>query len=215
MLFQQKKVKLIQLPSRLTAQTAHTILFYVETMVQSDTDFRQLVETHQHKVYNQAYRMLGNREEAEEATQDIFLKVHAALDDFRGEARLSSWIYRITANVCISRMRRKQLATASLDHPPGGEGRSVAEVTADESDNPEEKYSASEIGGIVREQLRRLKPEWAQALSLHYFGGQSYGEVAEAMELPRATVATYIRRGKMKLASQIVAHTGKDGVFIK
>ncbi len=185
------------------------------TMVQSDTDFRQLVETCQHKVYNQAYRMLGNREEAEEATQDIFLKVHAALDDFRGEASLSSWIYRITANVCISRMRRKQLQTSSLDQPRGEDGRSVAEVTADESDNPEEKCASSEMGRIVREQFRRLKPEWAQALSLHYFGGQSYGEVAAAMAIPRATVATYIRRSKLQLAGRLVAHTGKDGVYLK
>jgi RNA polymerase sigma-70 factor, ECF subfamily len=184
-------------------------------MVQSDTDFRQLVETYQHKVYNQAFRMLGNREEAEEATQDIFLKVHGALKDFRGDSQLSSWIFRIAANVCISRMRKKQLRTSSLDQPLGEEGRSVAEVTADKSNNPEEKYSAVEMGGIVREQLRRLKPEWAQALSLHYFGGQSYEEVAEAMEIPRATVATNIRRGKMQLASLITAHTGKNGVFSK
>ncbi len=184
-------------------------------MVQSDTDFRQLVETYQHKIYNQAFRMLGNREEAEEATQDIFLKVHAALKDFRGDSKLSSWIYRIAANVCISRMRRKQLKTSSLDQPLGEEGRSVAEVTPDESNNPEEEYSAVEMGTIVREQLRRLKPEWAQALSLHYFGAQSYEEVAEAMEIPRATVATYIRRGKMQLAGQLVAHTGKNGVIIK
>jgi len=71
------------------------------------------------------------------------------------------------------------------------------------------------MGNIVREQLRRLKPEWAQAISLHYFGGQSYDEVAEAMELPRATVATYIRRGKIQLAGMIVAQTGTDGVYLK
>ncbi|MBW7995246.1 MAG: RNA polymerase sigma factor [Candidatus Glassbacteria bacterium] len=184
-------------------------------MVQSDTDFRQLVETYQHQVYNQAYRMLGNREEAEEATQDIFLKVHGSLEDFRGEAKLSSWIYRITANVCISRMRRKQLNATSLDSPMAEQGRSVAEVVADEDEDPEEEYAAAEMGGIVREQLRRLKPEWAQAIGLHYFGGQSYDEIAEEMEIPRATVATYIRRGKMQLAGLIVAQTGKDGVYLK
>ena len=189
----------------------------VGTMVQSatDKDFRRLVETYQHKVYSQAYRMLGSREEAEEATQDIFLKVHGALGDFRGDSKLSSWIFRITANVCISRMRKKQLKTTSIDAPVAEEGRSVAETLADEDDDPEHEYAATEMGNIVREQLRRLKPEWAQAISLHYFGGQSYDEVAEAMELPRATVATYIRRGKMQLAGMIVAQTGIDGVYLK
>ncbi|MEW5961819.1 MAG: sigma-70 family RNA polymerase sigma factor, partial [Chloroflexota bacterium] len=106
-------------------------------MVQSGTDFRQLVETYQHKVYTQAYRMLGSREEAEEATQDIFLKVHGSLEDFRGEAKISSWIYRITANVCISRMRKKQLHMTSIDAPAATEGRSVVETIADEDEDPE------------------------------------------------------------------------------
>lgn len=186
-------------------------------MVQSatETEFRQIVETFQHKVYNQAYRMLGSREEAEEATQDVFLKVHGALEDFRGDSKLSSWIYRITANVCISRMRRKQLKTTGLDAPIGEGGRSAAEVLADEDGGPEDAYSADQMDAIVREQVRRLRPEWAQAIGLHYFGAQSYEEVAEAMDIPRATVATYIRRGKMQLAAQIVAQTGKDGVFLK
>jgi RNA polymerase sigma-70 factor (ECF subfamily) len=172
-------------------------------MVQSATatEFRQLVETYQHKVYNQAYRMLGSREEAEE--------------EFRGDAKLSSWIYRITANVCISRMRKKQMRTTSIDAPVAQEGRSVAETLADEDEDPEHEYAATEMGNIVREQLRRLKPEWAQAISLHYFGGQSYEEVAEAMEIPRATVATYIRRGKIQLAGMIVARTGTEGVYLK
>ena len=96
-----------------------------------ETDFRQILETYRDKVYNQAYRMLGNREEAEEATQDIFLRIHRSLGDFRGESKLSSWIYRITANACISRLRKKQLKTSSLDEPSEIEGRSVSEVVAE------------------------------------------------------------------------------------
>ncbi len=181
-------------------------------MIQSDTDFRTLVKTFQHKVYNHAYRMLGNREEAEDATQDIFLRVHGALKNFRGEARLSSWIYKITANVCISRMRSKQPPVASLDEPLAAEGRSLAELVADEKNNPETACSNNEMGTIVREQLRRLKPEWAQAIGLHYFGGLSYEEVAEVMEIPRETVATHIRRGKMQLAGLIVARLGAGNI---
>ncbi len=181
-------------------------------MIQPDTDFRTLVQTFQHKVYSQAYRMLGSREEAEDATQDIFLRIHAALKDFRGESKLSSWVFKITANVCISRMRRKQLLTTSLDAQVAGEGRLLSEMVADERDNPETECAINEMGAIVREQLRRLKPEWAQAIGLHYFGGLSYEEVAEAMDIPRDTVATYIRRGKMQLAGLIESRIGEDGL---
>lgn len=175
--------------------------------------FREILAEYQGKVYNQAYRMLGNREEAEEATQDIFLRIHNSLDEFRGESKLSSWIFRITANVCISRLRRKRLELHSLDEPLGGEeGRRVAETLPDEGNDPESLYRSQETAEIIRAEVRRLPALWAQAISLHHFGGQSYEEVAEIMQIPRATVATYIRRGRMQLATQLVARTGRDGL---
>jgi RNA polymerase sigma-70 factor, ECF subfamily len=211
-------VKLIQPSQHLNIHTAlELIISNVGIMVQSttETDIRQIVETYQHKVYNQAYRMLGNREEAEEATQDIFLKIHGGLKNFRGEAKLSSWIYRIAANECKGRMRKKQLRSSSIDTPVAEEGRSLAEMIADEDEDPEADFASKEMGGIVREQLRSLKPEWALTISLHYFGEQTYEEIAKEMEIPRSTVATNIRRGKMQLASLIVAQIGKDGVCCK
>ena len=72
------------------------------------TRFKRLVEEHQNAVSNQAYRMLGSREEAEEATQDVFMRVYRGLSAFRSESKLSTWIYRITTNVCISRLRLKK-----------------------------------------------------------------------------------------------------------
>jgi RNA polymerase sigma-70 factor (ECF subfamily) len=73
---------------------------------------------------------------------------------------------------------------------------------------------AKEMGDIVREELRTLPPQWAQAISMHYFGGQSYDEVAAILEIPRPTVATYISRGKQQLARQIFARMGKEGIFL-
>jgi len=178
-------------------------------------DFRTILEEFQDKVYNQAYRMLGSREEAEEATQDIFLKIHGSLAEFRGEAKISSWIYRITANVCITRLRRKQIKTTSMDESDGADGRAPAETLADEGANPESGFQAKEMARIVRQEIRKLPALWAQAISLHYFGGRSYDEVAEAMEIPRPTVATYISRGKQQLAKQIVARTGKEGIYLQ
>ena len=74
-------------------------------------------------------------------------------------------------------------------------------------------YQSQQWAAIVQAELRRLPPLWAQAISLHYFGGLSYEEAAEAMKLPRATVATYISRGKKQLARQIVARTGKEEIY--
>ena len=173
-------------------------------------DFRSLLAAYQDKVYNQAYRMLGNREEAEEATQDVFLRIYRSLDEFRGESKLSSWIFRITANVCISRLRKKQFAAVSLDEPLVSGEKTVAEVVPDDRPGPSEQLESQEMAETVRAQVLRLPPDWAQAISLHHFQGMSYEEVAEAMRIPRATAATYILRGRRQLAKLLTAAVGKD-----
>jgi len=173
-------------------------------------DIRSLLAAYQNKVYNQAYRMLGNREEAEEATQDVFLRIYRSLDEFRGESKLSSWIFRITANVCISRLRKKQIEVASLDEPVVSGEKTMAEVIPDNRPGPAEQLESQEMAETVRAQVRRLPPDWAQAISLHHFQGMSYEEVAEAMCIPRATVATYILRGRRQLAKLLTATVGKD-----
>ena len=200
-------------------QQLENILYFKRTLLlqnqQAETtgmgeDFRSLLAAYQDRVYNQAFRMLGNREEAEEAAQDVFLRIYRSLDDFRGESKLSSWIFRITANVCISRLRKKQLEVASLDEPvESGEG-TMAQMIPDDRPDPEQQYESQETAEIIRAQVRRLPPEWAQAISLHHYQGMSYEEVAEVMGIPRATVATYILRGRRQLAKQLTATVGRD-----
>lgn len=158
--------------------------------------------------------MLGSRQEAEEATQDIFLKIHGGLSEFRGDSKLSSWVYRITANVCISRLRKKQLRTIDFEGTKDEGERPLIHSLAEEGSDPETRMKAKEMGEIVREELRMLPPQWAQAISMHYFGGQSYEEVAAILEIPRPTVATYISRGKQQLARQITARMGKEGIYL-
>jgi len=78
--------------------------------------FGQIVEDYAQGVYTHAHRMLGSREEAEEAAQDVFLRIHRSLGGFQGKAKMSTWVWRITTNVCLTRreMQRKSV-TASLD----------------------------------------------------------------------------------------------------
>jgi RNA polymerase sigma-70 factor, ECF subfamily len=181
-------------------------------MREATYDFRVILEEYQDRVYNQAWRMLGGREDAEEAAQDAFLRIHRSLEDFRGESQLSSWIFRIVANVCITRLRRKQMQMESLDEPLETGGRAAVDSLADESPNPEEELEAGQTAENLREQVRRLPALWAQAISLHHFEGLSYEEAAEAMQIPRATVATYIMRGRQQLARQLIAQTGESAI---
>lgn len=171
-------------------------------------EFRSILLTYQNRVYNQAFRMLGNREDAEEATQDIFLNVYRTLGEFRGESAVSTWLFRITANVCISRLRKKKLDTASLDEPfDESEGdRNLGDVICDESMNPEETLSTNEAKEMIRSKVSELPPEWAMAISLFHFDDLTYDEIAEIMNIPKATVATYIFRGRKALAQKLTKY---------
>jgi RNA polymerase sigma-70 factor (ECF subfamily) len=172
-------------------------------------DLRKLLAEYQDRVYNQAYRMLGNQEDAEEATQDVFLLIHRSGDEFRGESKVSTWIYRITANVCIDRLRRKQLPTSSLDREFEPDGDTLADVIPDDCPDPATLYEDEQMKEFVRSEVRSLPPKWAMAVSMYHFEDLSYEEISEAMGIPKATVATYILRGRQRLASRLVESTGR------
>ncbi len=165
-----------------------------------EAGFRQLVAQHRDRVYNQAFRMLGNREDAEEAAQDVFVRVYRALASFRGESALATWIYRVTANVCMDRLRHRQLATTSIDAPQGSHGIPLGDTLADPRPAADACAAASETAAIVQRLLRTLPPAWAMALTLYHFDGRTYEEIAAIMEVPPATVGTYVRRGRQRLA---------------
>jgi RNA polymerase sigma-70 factor (ECF subfamily) len=148
--------------------------------------------------------MLGNREDAEDATQDVFLRVYRSLGKFRGESKLSSWIFRITSNVCISRLRKKRFTPAGLLGTDDGEGIDPASTVADDCPGPDETLEAGRTAEFVRAQVRALPPKWAMAISLYHFEELSYDEIAEVMGVPKATAATYILRGRRRLAKKLM-----------
>ncbi len=167
-------------------------------------NFQKLLADYQDRVYNQAYRMLGHHEDAEEATQDIFMSIYHSLGRFRGESKVSTWIYRITSNECISRLRKKQLETSSLDEPFEADGRTLSDIIPDSGSDPETFLETSETAELIRSQVRRLPANWAMALSLYHFDDLSYDEIADVMDIPKATVATYILRGRKQLAQWLI-----------
>lgn len=181
------------------------------TMVESTLESKQLIDNfetilaeYQDRVYNQAYRMLGNREDAEEATQDIFLNIYKSLEGFRGESKISTWIYSITSNICISRLRKKQLETTSLEEPLGEDSTTLGDFIHDDSPDQQTLMESKETAEMVRTQVQKLPPDWAMAISLCHFDDLSYDEIAKIMDIPKATVATYIHRGRKQLAQQLM-----------
>jgi RNA polymerase sigma-70 factor (ECF subfamily) len=164
----------------------------VERCRQGDeTAFRELVDQYKGLVFALIARSIANRARAEELAQDVFLKVHKGLPFFRGEAKLSTWMYRIVINVLSQ--ERPDLATASLDD-------------RDEYDRPRVQPAADDraFGDLVvkdrlQKAIEQLPLQYQVLINGHYLKGMRYEDLAEALNLPMGTVKTHLHRAKRRL----------------
>lgn len=169
--------------------------------------FESLVLEHQTRVYNLALRMVANRADAEDCAQEAFLKAFRNLSSFRGEASFSSWLYRLTTNVCLDHLRAKgRRAETSLT----AEAESGAQTELPHpADGPEVIAERNERRAAVHRALRQLPDDFRQVLLLRELGGLSYDEIAHEMALESGTVKSRIFRARRKMADILRA----DGNF--
>ncbi len=152
--------------------------------------FREIVDAYSSRVFNHCLKMLKNREDAEEAAQDVFMKIYRGIEHFRGDARLSTWIWRITVNVCYTRLSKRIVRTDSLDEIGSD---AFDELLLSEIVTQEEKKS------IILKALTALPSQQSSVLLLFYFDELSYKEIANALNIPEGTVATILFRGRENL----------------
>ena len=149
--------------------------------------FQELVDRHKDLVFALIARTVQDRSRAEDLAQDVFLRVHRGLPYFRGEARLSTWIYRIVANVCAQRPGGPP--TLSLD-----DDRTT--VTPAASDR---RFGDLELRDRLEKAIARLPPNYRLLVAAHYLNGVQYEDLAEALQLPLGTVKTQLYRAKQQL----------------
>jgi RNA polymerase sigma-70 factor (ECF subfamily) len=158
--------------------------------------FQELVDRYKDLVFALIARTVQDRSRAEDLAQDVFLRVHRGLPYFRGEARLSTWIYRIVANVCAQTRGRGPRTTSldELDAPDGSPARSrVMPSTKDR------QFGDLELRDRLEKAIARLPPKYRLLVAAHYLRGVQYEDLAEALELPLGTVKTQLHRAKQQL----------------
>ncbi|MEI9976236.1 MAG: RNA polymerase sigma factor [Ignavibacteriota bacterium] len=154
--------------------------------------FERVVGEYREKVFRLACSLLGEEAAAEDATQEIFLKIWKGLPDFRGDSSLSTWIYAIARNACLTRRRIAiERRAFSLDEANAAEIPSHDPPPAADSD--------------LRAAIDRLPTRYRQVLVLFYLEDRSYQQVALAMGLPMGTVKTFLHRAKKELAELLAA----------
>lgn len=146
--------------------------------------------------------MLGNREDAEEAVQDIFLKAHRGLADFRGESEIRTWLYRITVNTCLTRLRK---ARPDFVYPDADESESGSrwDGIASDDETPEHLAIESDSKDLVTRAMELILPEEKEILLLYHVDELRYEEIARVLEIPIDTVGVRLYRARKKLRAAI------------
>ena len=176
----------------------------VERAIAGDESaFEALVRSHQRGVYNLAYRLLGNREDALDAAQDAFLRCYRALPRFRGDAAFRTWLLGIAINVCRTRLtgaaRRQQRRTQDLTRADSRTGERVPLDLPDPGPGPESAAHAGELRGALAHALAGLSPDHREVLLLREVGELEYDEVAAALGCALGTVKSRIARARAAL----------------
>jgi RNA polymerase sigma-70 factor, ECF subfamily len=160
--------------------------------------FAELVNRYQNFVFTIALRYAGNREDAEEIAQDIFVKAYRSLADFRGDAKFSTWLYTIVTTSCITFLRKKRLETRSLDD----------EKVFEQADNQNSGFSANQIEQkskvtMINEAIKLLSPDDAKIITLFYKGEQSLEEIGLIIGAEPNTVKVKLHRARQRLREKM------------
>jgi RNA polymerase sigma-70 factor (ECF subfamily) len=168
-----------------------------------DAAFRELVRRYERPVFSLIFRMVRDRELAEDLAQDTFVKVLNHIDRYRPEFKLSSWLFKIANNVAIDHLRKRQLPTISMDGSPHASTADAVEATtlqiADNQESALEEMESKELGSAIESAIANLRPEYRACIMLRHVEDRSYEEIAATLDLPLGTVKTYIHRARHEL----------------
>lgn len=167
-----------------------------------DTEsFNQLVKRWERPIFALAYRTLGREQDARDVTQETFLRAFRALGGFKGDAKFSSWLYRIALNLCRDWMR-KDRRTPVVAVPEGVEMEQLA-AEGGPSETVEDLAARAELSGIVRTAMEKLPAEQRESIILKEYHGLTFQEIADLMKCPLSTVKTRVYQGLSTLRKEL------------
>jgi RNA polymerase sigma-70 factor, ECF subfamily len=173
----------------------------------SEKAYRELLDRYQRPVFSIIYRMIRDREQAEDLAQETFVRVFNNIERYDPRYKFSSWIFKIATNLTIDWIRRRELDTVSIDGSRNAVTAEQIEATsitiASPDENPEELLEAKQLGEEIEDAIGKLRPEYKAAILLRHVEGREYQEIAEILSLPLGTVKTYIHRGRNELRDQL------------
>jgi RNA polymerase sigma-70 factor (ECF subfamily) len=157
--------------------------------------FQLLFETYKDRVYSVAFHFCGDEAMADDATQQVFLKLFSAIDQFRQDAQFTTWLYRIVVNTCVDEQRKRK---RFVPFSPEVEVKNLVARSSQE-----ESYSRRQVAASVKAAIANLSPKLRLPILLKYVEDLSYEEIAEAIGCSKGTVASRLNRGHKSLARKL------------
>ena len=167
--------------------------------------FESLVARYERKIYNLAFRLSGNAEDANDLAQETFVRLYRSIHTFRGQSAFSTWLYRIATNVCLDELRRRQRhPTISLDAPMETEEGQMEREVVDLTQLPEFVYESKELRQVIQGLVAELSEDHRTVLVLRDFENLSYEEIAEILGCQLGTVKSRLNRARAALKDKIL-----------
>ena len=168
--------------------------------------FSVLVDRHKDRAMTLALRIVGERGAAEELVQDAFLRAYRSLEKFRGDAKFSTWFYRILYNVCMTRVLRRPKEKVEWSD----DDMRTLDVADQDVPSAQERMEAEEMQALLKEELARIPQAFRSALTLFYVQELSYEEMASVLEMPLGTVKTNLSRGRVLLRKRVMERLNEE-----
>src|SRR6476660_6649067 len=173
----------------------------------SEAAYRELLTRYERPVFSLIFRMVRDREMAEDLAQETFVKVLNNIDRYSPDFKFSSWLFKIANNLTIDHLRRRRVDTISIEGAPdavtaeSAKATSISIVAGDES--PLAELESRELGQSIERAIAKLRPEYRACILLRHVEDRSYEEIAEIVKLPLGTVKTYIHRARHELRAAL------------
>jgi len=158
--------------------------------------YQRLMTKYRQLIYNLIFRMIRNKEDVEDLTQEAFIKAFNSLDKFDKQFSFSTWLFKIATNNCIDYLRKKKLNTFSIDKELGSEDDDYQFEIPDNERTPDKNLMESERKKILEEAIENLPSKYKSVILLRHRDEKDYEEIAKKLKLPLGTVKAHIFRGR-------------------
>ena len=175
--------------------------------------FRLLVKRYERKVFQIAYGMLKDREEAMDVSQEAFIKVHRYLADFKGESGFYTWLYRITRNLAVDKIRSRRGETVAIDETVAQDEAELGQpgfLSTQLGTNPQKSTLRRELAEKMSAALQQIPEKHREILLLREVEGMSYEDLAQTLEIPKGTVMSRLFHARAKMQKLLQEYLGGE-----